>query len=79
MPEEPTLTHVATTLQFCLEQLQLCEDVLRNEKFLHARAKTGISLAVEDAVIALAKGLWTLENAGFHPAPPRAQVEGVIA
>lgn len=79
MPEEPTLTHVATTLQFCLEQTALVLTVLSDEKFLHARAKTGVGLAVEDAIIALGKALWTLENAGYHPAQPHTEAEGTPA
>lgn len=71
MPEEPTLTHVATTLQFCLEQLQLCEAVAKKNEQLIA------SEHIRDAQVATWKALDHLYWSGIEPARP--QPEGVTA
>lgn len=56
MPEEPTLTHVATTLQFCVEQLELCNQVLLNAQ------ERDVQMAIFNALQFAKLGKFTLER-----------------
>lgn len=72
MPEEPTLAHVATTLQFCLEQLQLCEEVV-------VKANRLVPLHyIQKASMETAIALSVLHESGIEPASLRAQPEGAV-
>lgn len=71
MPEEPNLTHVATTLQFCLEQLQLCEKVAKEHNCLI------ISDRIEDAWQSTFTALDYLRvSEGINPTPNPPASEG---
>ena len=72
MPEEPTLTDVATTLQFCLEQLQLCEQVVAKD-FDREIVANFIGRAGKSTSPALSY----LRGSGIEPAPLRLEVKGV--
>lgn len=68
---EPTLAHVATTLQFCLEQLELCGQVVDKDLYLPPVADF-----IEDARQATFAALSYLRVAGIVPAP--IESEGIV-
>lgn len=77
MPEEPTLTDVATTLQFCIEQLELCNQVLFNAREMGGRN------AIFNALHFAKLGKFTLERSirlqALEQAENlRAQAEGAV-
>lgn len=72
-PQAPTLEHVATTLQFCREQLLLCEKVAR----LHGRSSVADYIA--DAVRATSRSVEMLRETGHAPESLSLKVPGYEA
>lgn len=71
-PEETTLVHVATTLQFCLEQLQLCEEVIENSE------RPLLIDYIAEATITVFTALNYLQATGIEPAPLPLEVAGAV-
>lgn len=68
MPEESNLTHVAMTLQFCAEQLQLCEQEIQKTYQLETL------VLIEDASHAVDRALGHLARLGFTPVATKGVV-----
>lgn len=71
-PEQPNLTHVATTLQFCAEQLQLCEQVVQKENLPE------FLVALEEASYVIDRAMKYLRQQGIKPTPTPAEPEGAV-
>ncbi len=70
--EMSPLTQVATTLQFCLEQLGLCKEATQDTEFHH------VSFLITNAVEKLETAQRLLNHAGYSPGPAHPQPEGVV-
>jgi hypothetical protein len=72
-PQPPTLEHVATTLQFCQEQLLLCE------KVVCAHNRWIVADYIADAVKATSRSVEMLRETGHAPESLSLEVPGYEA
>lgn len=72
-PQTPTLEHVADTLQFCAEQLRLCEQVSI------LRSRLIVADYVTDALVATRKAIEFLRATGHAPQSLGLEVPGYEA